>query len=168
MSFFDRTCEFPQRRSRLHCVGPTARPLHAVHQNCGRVAPASAICALPGKLRTSAPVAQGIEYWPPKPRVAGSIPAGRANLFRSVPLTFVVLGRLRRLRRVVAPCAARLRKRASVTDCAVQHRRAATAQRAAISSCDRCPSCSKRVGAAALLLWARRRANACALGDKPR
>lgn len=25
-----------------------------------------------------APVAQGIEYWPPKPRVAGSIPAGRA------------------------------------------------------------------------------------------
>ena len=27
-----------------------------------------------------APVAQGIEYWPPKPRVAGSIPAGCATL----------------------------------------------------------------------------------------
>lgn len=26
-----------------------------------------------------APVAQWIEYWPPKPRVAGSIPAGRTN-----------------------------------------------------------------------------------------
>ena len=26
-----------------------------------------------------APVAQWIEYWPPKPRVAGSIPAGRAK-----------------------------------------------------------------------------------------
>ncbi len=29
-------------------------------------------------LPDSAPVAQGIEYWPPKPRVVGSIPAGRA------------------------------------------------------------------------------------------
>ena len=28
---------------------------------------------------TYAPVAQGIEYWPPKPRVAGSIPAGCAT-----------------------------------------------------------------------------------------
>ena len=27
----------------------------------------------------NAPVAQWIEYWPPKPRVAGSIPAGRAS-----------------------------------------------------------------------------------------
>ena len=27
-----------------------------------------------------APVAQWIEYWPPKPRVAGSIPAGRAKI----------------------------------------------------------------------------------------
>ena len=26
-----------------------------------------------------APVAQWIEYWPPKPRVAGSIPAGRTK-----------------------------------------------------------------------------------------
>ena len=28
-----------------------------------------------------APVAQWIEYWPPKPGVAGSIPAGRTNVY---------------------------------------------------------------------------------------
>lgn len=32
-----------------------------------------------------APVAQGIEYRPPKPRVTGSIPVGRANLHRTFP-----------------------------------------------------------------------------------
>ena len=32
-----------------------------------------------GNAVSLAPVAQWIEYWPPKPRVAGSIPAGRAK-----------------------------------------------------------------------------------------
>ena len=32
-----------------------------------------------GYVVLTAPVAQWIEYWPPKPRVAGSIPAGRAK-----------------------------------------------------------------------------------------
>lgn len=36
-----------------------------------------------GTIRLFAPVAQWIEYWPPKPGVAGSIPAGRA-IFRSL------------------------------------------------------------------------------------
>ena len=30
-------------------------------------------------LRSHAAVAQWIEYWPPKPRVVGSIPASRTN-----------------------------------------------------------------------------------------
>ena len=33
-------------------------------------------------LRSGAAVAQWIEYWPPKPRVVGSIPASRTSLVR--------------------------------------------------------------------------------------
>src|SRR5690606_202460 len=36
-----------------------------------------------------APVAQGIEYWPPKPRVAGSIPAGRAIVLPQAAHSFM-------------------------------------------------------------------------------
>jgi hypothetical protein len=39
------------------------------------------LAALP-KCPDRAAVAQWIEYWPPKPRVAGSIPASRASFFR--------------------------------------------------------------------------------------
>ncbi|GEM_PF-4762875 len=38
--------------------------------------------------RTNAAVAQWIEYWPPKPRVVGSIPASRTIAKRSIPDTW--------------------------------------------------------------------------------
>lgn len=37
--------------------------------------------ATPARMRVAAPVAQWIEYWPPKPRAAGSIPAGRTTRY---------------------------------------------------------------------------------------
>src|SRR5690606_30849929 len=61
-----------------------------------------------------APVAQGIEYWPPKPRVAGSIPAGRTRWLNGLapkganPLSFAEpaahrYGRARHWSRCAAP-----------------------------------------------------------------
>jgi len=43
--------------------------------------------SIPG-YRTNAAVAQWIEYWPPKPRVVGSIPASRTIAKRSIPDTW--------------------------------------------------------------------------------
>ena len=41
-------------------------------------------------LRTLAAVAQWIEYWPPKPRVVGSIPASRATPFVHTTFRYIV------------------------------------------------------------------------------
>src|SRR5207248_11101784 len=40
------------------------------------------MAAAPASIESRAPVAQGIEQWFPKPRVAGSIPAGGTISFR--------------------------------------------------------------------------------------